>query len=108
MKKSKRKKLQIMRSASSKERALRIKQQVPKVFKPYINHKIMNNITIDLIKTKIRLIRDELTWIENHLSSIQKEVNDSDANGVTAIAVKPPAQLNLDIKVIASSNLNKK
>ena len=45
MKKSKRKKLRIMRSASSKERALRIKQQVPKVFKPYINHKIMNNIT---------------------------------------------------------------
>ena len=71
MKKSKWKRSQIVRPAPSKEKTFNIQQKKPQIYEQFINHKIMDDITIDLIKAKIKLIREELDWIEKLIDSPQ-------------------------------------
>lgn len=70
-----------------------------KVDKPIKNYKTMDNVTMNLIKAKIKLIRKELDWIEEHLSSIPSETGMSNMNETKLeVTIKPPAQATLKLK----------
>lgn len=82
MKKSKKKRIQVMLSADSNEHVVVLKPEMPQIYKRFINYKTMDHVTIASIMSELMIIKEKLEKIEKRLSLISKaNANSSPLNG---------------------------